>query len=237
MKLSKSKVNTYMKCPREFKYQYVDLIETPPNEFMSIGTEVHEIAENFIKRWEKGKAHNDFYLDLLEFSQEYERDYDEHLDNLTPFFKTILIDEGYKVFMAEEYLYDKEHNFSGLCDLVLEDSNGDLTVIDYKTGATHPITQYRLELCYYKMIIETLYPDKKVVCAGIFFTKKGDFRFLNFAENQDKGAYCTNEEYQSAIKLLDFIRNQIKDNEFNPKQQYLCKYCTYKEYCDEDGGF
>ena len=49
MRLSKSKINTYLKCPREFKYRYIDEIETPPNEYMALGSDVHLIAENYAK--------------------------------------------------------------------------------------------------------------------------------------------------------------------------------------------
>ena len=34
MKLSKSKVNTYLKCPKEFKFQYIDEIPSKPNKYM-----------------------------------------------------------------------------------------------------------------------------------------------------------------------------------------------------------
>ena len=32
MRMSKSKINTYLKCPLEFKFQYIDEIEAEPNK-------------------------------------------------------------------------------------------------------------------------------------------------------------------------------------------------------------
>ena len=52
MKLSKSKVNSYLKCPREFKFQYIDEIETKPNKYMALGSDVHLIAEKFTDKFE-----------------------------------------------------------------------------------------------------------------------------------------------------------------------------------------
>ena len=45
MTLSKSKINTFIECPRKFKYRYIDEITEESNEYMLLGTEVHEIAE------------------------------------------------------------------------------------------------------------------------------------------------------------------------------------------------
>jgi len=46
MKLSKSKINTYLKCPLEFKFQYIDEIEVEPNKYMVLGSDVHYVAEH-----------------------------------------------------------------------------------------------------------------------------------------------------------------------------------------------
>ncbi|MBQ2635081.1 MAG: PD-(D/E)XK nuclease family protein, partial [Methanobrevibacter sp.] len=51
MKLSKSKVNTYLKCPLEFKFQYIDEIEVEPNKYMALGSDVHLIAEKFSEKF------------------------------------------------------------------------------------------------------------------------------------------------------------------------------------------
>ena len=45
MTLSKSKINTFIECPRKFKYRYIDEITEEANEYMLLGTEVHEIDE------------------------------------------------------------------------------------------------------------------------------------------------------------------------------------------------
>ena len=52
MKLSKSAVNTFLKCRREFQYQFLDGMQSKPNEYMQIGTDVHAIAERFIKEFD-----------------------------------------------------------------------------------------------------------------------------------------------------------------------------------------
>ena len=239
MRLSKSKVNSFLKCRREFKYRYIDKIEEEPNDSMALGTDVHEIAEQFIKT---GGISSDNYREKLqELADKQGSKYDLkiHLDHLANFFEDIFQNEQmhYEVFSVEDYLYDEEHDFSGLCDLVVRDENGDIIIIDYKTGKSGSIKKYRLELCYYKMLLESKYPNIDIISAGIFFTKDGKARFLNFVECQDKGAFCTDKDCQAAIDLLDFVRKEIGAYRLQPNRQFLCKYCNFQTKCQDDGGF
>ena len=239
MKLSKSAVNSFLKCRREFKYAYIDKIEQQPNDAMQLGTDLHEIAERFVKNG--GISSENYRAKLDEISNEINSQYDLtiHLNHLAEFFEEVFhnIDMKYEVFCAEEYLYDEKYNFSGLCDLVVRDENNDIIIIDYKTGRSGSIKKYRLELCYYKMLIESKYPNVEVISAGIFFTKDGKFRFINFVECQEKGAFCTEKDCQSALDLLDFIREEVEQNRLYPTKQFLCKYCGYQDKCEADGGF
>ena len=239
MKLSKSAVNSFIKCRREFKYNYIDKIEQEPNEYMQLGTDVHKIAERFVK---EGGISAENYREFLEKLAEdvgSKFDLKIHLDNLAKFFEEVFMnpDMQYEVFSCEEYLLDKEHNFSGLCDLVVRDENNDIIIIDYKTGRSGSIKKYRLELLYYKMLLESKYPNIDIISAGIFFTKDGKFRFVNFVECQEKGAFCTEKDFQAALDLLDFVRNEVNADRLQPNRQFLCKYCGYQDRCEADGGF
>ena len=123
MKLSKSKVNSYLKCPREFKFQYIDEIEVEPNKYMALGSDVHLVAEKFIEKFGDELEDVDINNELLKISHEENIGYDlaEHVDNLGSFFKEVFIDNDYKLYSNEEYLIDEENRFSGICDIILED--------------------------------------------------------------------------------------------------------------------
>lgn len=243
MKLSKSSVNSFLKCRREFKYQYIDKIEGKKNKYLLFGSFIHEIAEKIAKELQEKEIINiDVLAKVFKDNYPYNHSFDKsevkkHINNLYAFFIETFINNNYKIFSIEEYILDTDKNLSGLSDLVLEDSNGDLIVVDYKTGKTKPITSYRVELCYYKNLIEFKYPEKKVITAGIFFTKDQGYRFLNFTENPKKGAYITQKDYDSALKLLDFVRNEVDKGSLFPTRQYNCQFCTYKNRCEKDGGF
>ncbi len=235
MKLSKSKINSYLKCPREFKYQYIDEIEMPPNEYMELGTNVHSIAENYVKIYGDNPQENPrYYLDLIAKQKNMNiNDIDVHLDSLASFFKKAFIENDYKVFSQEEYLIDDIHNFSGITDIILENPEGDLVVIDYKTGSSSSFSKCRLELGYYKMLVESNY-NKNVISAGIFFTKDSKLRLLEFKDEDNKRKYICNQELNEGLDTLYEVRKNINEKKFPKHEQYLCRYCTYANICFKD---
>ena len=62
MTLSKSKINTFIECPRKFKYRYIDEITEEANKYMLLGTEVHEIAEEIAIELMEGNEIEDVFL-------------------------------------------------------------------------------------------------------------------------------------------------------------------------------
>ena len=231
-KLSKSKINAYLQCPRKFRYVYVNKIETEENEHFKKGKDIHNIAEDFINIWKKDNS-IDFLETLYELESKYEDDYKDHCQNLAEFFKEKLTCEGYEVFSTEEYIISEKYNFSGKSDLVLE-KDGKLTVIDYKTGKSSSVRDYVTELCYYKMLVEDKY-SKTVEYAAIFFTKDEGYSELMFTDAEYSAVNCSITEYNNKIELIEEVREKIEAGEFPPKRQYLCKSCDFKDHCDEEG--
>ena len=234
MKLSKSKINTYLKCPLEFKFQYIDEIEVEPNKYMALGSDVHLIAEKFSEKFGDNLIGVDIENELTNIAYDLDIGYDlsMHIENLSLFFKEVFIDNDYKLFSQEEYLHDETHRFSGICDIILEDENGDLVVIDYKTGNSNSFSKYRLELCYYKLLVENVY-EKNVSSVGIFFTKNGRLRLLDVCDEDNKRKFLHSSEIDEAIDTFYFVRKEVNNSNFYPKRQYLCRFCTYKHLCDE----
>ena len=233
MKLSKSKVNTYLKCPLEFKFHYIDEIEVPKNKYMALGSDVHLIAEKFTEKF--GDDLDDVNIDneLLKIAYNLDIGYiDDHIDNLGLFFKKAFVENDYKLFSQEEYLLDEENRFSGICDIILEDENGNLIVIDYKTSKSASFSKYRRELCYYKLLVENVM-QKPVSRVGIYFTKNGRLRLLDVCEEDNKRKYLNSEEISEAIDTLHYVRSEINKGKFPARRQYICKFCTYRHICDE----
>lgn len=232
MKLSKSKVNTYLKCPLEFKFQYIDEIEVPQNKYMALGSDVHLVAEKFAEKF--GDDLDDINIDneLLKIAHDEDIGYDltEHLDNLGSFFKRIFVENKYKLFSQEEYLIDEDHRFSGICDIILEDENGELIVIDYKTSKSSSFSKYRRELCYYKLLVENVY-GKTVSQVGVYFTKNDKLRLLKICDEENKRKYLNDDEIKESVETMYKVRREINNENFPAKRQYLCRFCTYRHIC------
>lgn len=173
---------------------------------------------------------------MKKLEEKYEDDYEDHCINLAKFFECMIFEKEYKFFMAEDYLMSEKHNFSGLADLVLEDKEGKLFVIDYKTGKSSNVQNYKLELCYYKMLIEEKYPEKEVKYVGIYFTKDGKLSYLEFVASEEDGEneLCTLEDYQLAIDYIDTVRLAIDAGRFPARRNHYCKYCDYQEECAQE---
>ena len=232
--MSKSKINTYLKCPLEFKFQYIDKIEAEPNKYMILGSDVHLIAEKFADKFGDELEGVNIENELIKIMNELDIGYDlsSHVNNLGLFFKEVFIDNNYKLFSQEEYLHDEVHRFSGICDIILEDENGELVVIDYKTSNSNTFSRYRRELCYYKLLVENVY-DKNVSSVGIFFTKNGRLRLLDVYEDDNKRKFLNSAEIEDAVDTFYQVRSEVNSGNFYAKRQFLCKFCTYKEICDE----
>ncbi len=235
MRMSKSKINTYIKCPREFKYRYIDEIEVPPNEYMALGSDVHLIAEKYAEIYGDNPQENPrYFLDLI--SEQLNigvDDIDVHLESLSDFFKLALIEKDFKIFSQEEYLTNETHNFTGITDLILENSTGELIVIDYKTGSSSSFSKCRLELGYYKMLVESAY-DRDVIGAGIFFTKDNKLRVLYFEDEENKRKFMHSKELEEGIDTLYEVREKVNAGKFPKNRQYICRFCTYEEICYKD---
>ena len=233
MKLSKSKVNTYLKCPLEFKFQYIDEIEAEPNKYMALGSDVHLIAEKFSEQFGDDLDDVDIENELFKIAYNLGIGHaDEHVENLGVFFREVFVENDYKLFSQEEYLLDEAHRFSGICDIILENEDGSLTVVDYKTSKSSSFSKYRRELCYYKLLVENVY-GKEVTNVGVFFTKNGRLRLLNVSDEDNKRKFLHSDEIKDAIDTMYEVRRKVNNEEFPAKRQYVCRFCTYKEICDE----
>ena len=237
MTLSKSKINTFIECPRKFKYRYIDEITEEANEYMLLGTEVHEIAEEIAIELMEGNEIDDVFLNL-----QYDDELEDHIKGLEKFFNDIYSND-YEIFSVEEYIVDESSNLNGIVDIIIKNRNSnELIIFDYKTGKPRDISKYKLELCVYKVLLESKYPELNVVSAGIYFTSSAAYRIANFGsvdgdyfksqskEDIDDGDF----DYVGAV--MDNLYETIDRNYYITKKGYLCRYCFYKEMCDEDFG-
>lgn len=234
--LSKSKINTFIECPRKFKYRYIDEIAEEANKYMLLGSEVHEIAEEIAIELMEGNEIEDVFLNL-----EYDEKLEDHIRGLEKFFNDVY-SNGYEIFSVEEYIVDNDSNMNGIVDIVIRNNNDELIIFDYKTGKARSIEKYKLELCVYKVLLESKYPNLNVVSAGIYFTGDGAYRIANFEsvgddyfKSQSKGN-IGDGDFDYVDSVVDNLYETMDRNYYMRKKGFLCRYCFYKEMCDGDFG-
>ena len=236
MTLSKSKINTFIECPRKFKYRYIDEITEEANKYMLLGTEVHEIAEEIAIELMEGNEIDDVFSNL-----DYDEKLEDHIRGLEKFFNDIY-SNGYEIFSAEEFIVDEKSDMNGIVDIVIRNENDELIIFDYKTGQPRDIGKYKLELCVYKILLESKYPELNVVSAAIYFTSACAYIIANFEsstmdyfKSQSKGDIGDGDfDYVDAV--VDNLYETMDRNYYITKKGYLCRYCFYKELCYKDFG-
>lgn len=188
--LSKSRLKTWVNCPRKYYFQYVEDRDVEETQEMVDGTKIHELIEAF-------------YENAVEFAKENEeppttmfsliddtvhKDWREYLD---PYLANFLgferrrwqnvesMDEWVPIAIEEgmwEQVVEETPPFTGYADVLLPasslkdvSSNEGSVLIDFKTGEPKS-EKYRdhrnagvfLDLAYYKMLFESDFNIKSV---------------------------------------------------------------------------
>jgi len=161
LRISKSSLMGYMKCPRQFYWGYVaDIPRPPPSEQMIRGTQIHTVMEVGL-------------LDgpdmMLPTAVEQGVDEDEGVDSLNLLLHQIAHDiGGFEVVEAEvkhevfEEFNGQEIVWVGLIDGVLRHPDGGLILVELKTGNMNmgKLGRTRKELVYYTRLLRKLGYDE-----------------------------------------------------------------------------
>lgn len=232
---SASQFNTYKRCPRVYKYNYVYRIPTLPKPYFDLGGTVHNVIEELSKRLMEGEP-IDIHL-AIEYLKAYwkstgyttEKAEKEAFDDAVTILHTFIQEQqtmDTKIVEAEKNFTIKLDNYSirGFIDRIDKDGD-DYIIWDYKTSKT-PISENDLrkdfQLLIYDMAVQQLF-GKKPKQVGLWFLRQNK-----------KVVIKPKDEDIEKIKqdILNTI-NKIMDEEFEPKVGWECYNCDYALLCDE----
>ena len=161
LRISKSSLMGYMKCPRQFYWGYVaDIPRPPPSEQMIRGTHIHTVMEVGLLEGPDM---------MLPTAVEQGVDEDEGVDSLNLLLHQIAHDiGGFEVVEAEvkhevfEEFDGHEIVWVGLIDGVLRPPDGGLILVELKTGNMNmgKLGRTRKELVYYTRLLRKLGYDE-----------------------------------------------------------------------------
>lgn len=243
---SPSSINTYLKCPRQYLYDYIlDLSAKDGNpDAMSYGLAVHAACEYAVKSAKENGKYPAKEEVITEFKQK--------LNNLpisTLQQRNIHEERGEKA-LSEYYvqlcntpvknLYETEKKvvleidgvkFKGIIDRIDKNDDGTFTIYDYKTGSAKnekiiceggEHEDYYNQIGLYKYYFEKSTGEKVKETTFIFPEEFTNNLTIDLTDDD-----CVNIEnkFKSAI-------SNIKSYKFEPSySEKACKYCQYNDFC------
>lgn len=244
MRMSHSRIETFKKCPYQFKLRYVDGLRTvfnlEPTNALALGTAMHEGIEKDVE-----SAIHSYYSNYPTATQ-------------------LMVNEAIKlevmVGKAKEVLSDLlatgrfevaiEHpDFIGFIDLLVpvegEQDVYDIYDFKYSNNVEHYLESSQLHL--YRYFFERCNPGVRVRNLAFIFIPKvklkqetediREYRRLLKEECEKQKINIVPIEYDPN-KVIDFMldaKHCIECEDFDKKTQKLCYFCDYKTYCASDG--
>jgi putative RecB family exonuclease len=244
---SHSQLSTYETCPRQYRFAYIEKIETETEGIEAfMGSRVHEALEKLYRDLKVTRLNT--VEELLGFyRQSWERNWSDTVQ---------IIRKGYE---AEDYrrlgekaitsYYGRYHPFDQGSTLGLEESvffpleeergywirgfidrltlvdGGILEIHDYKTSGRLPTAHHidsDRQLAFYQMGVQGRWKDiREVRLIWHYLIFDVELQSSRSPEDLDRVRQ----------KTLDLIRRIESDRDFSPKEGPLCDWCDYQAFC------
>jgi len=248
---SKSKIETFGTCPRQYKFQYIEkaAVKKPVSVEAFLGDAVHRALERLYS----------FKLNLrvqppgemLEFYNKYwegpDRDrikvtrenlgVDDYIrvgaEALTKFYEQYVpFEDGVSLALEKNISFplDPEERFviRGKIDRLCRRPDGIVEIIDYKTNSSLP-AQRSLEddtqMGLYQLGVKYLWPDFDRIELKQIFLRHGVS--LSAVMDDDK---LEEISYRTFQRILE-IENARREDNFPPHESAICNWCVYFELC------
>ena len=242
--LSPSRASQFKTCPKQFEYANVIKIEQPTNEVQAKGTTIHTALEIlYDKRPEERTVdnlhtifraawndvrNNDEHSNLFE-TREDEREWGlDALNLLSNYFK---LEDPKAIQPLERERWVKgeieDLKLRGILDRMDEDSNGNLIILDYKSGKA-PAIKYKeprfFALKLYALLIQEE-TGKTPSELKLIYLKNSTVHTLEV--NQD----MLKEVKEEILEIWKQIKVSFENDNFPAIKNTLCDWCYFKPIC------
>ena len=251
IKLSATRIKTFLQCPRQYRFHYVDEIPTMLTGALAFGQVIHQVLHNlqmwrlthgeplsaqvamydFTRLWEEIEStEKPLFKTETEFV-EYEElaslilsGYVEAHRNLSP---PILLEYPFEIPLQDE-VSGRKYLLRGIIDRVDQADNG-LVIVDYKTSKRKPSPRQLaedLQLTIYAFAANRLFEQKVTRIVYYYLRDQTEFEIT-----RDDGAIKV-----LLSETLPMVADDIASQRFKPKPGFYCRFCEYRELCNEEGG-
>ena len=245
---SHSRLSTFEKCPKKFKYKYIDKIkpEIEATIEMHLGDVVHRVLEWLYNSVKSGKTptmdelityysikwQDEFSDEILIVKKELTaKDYfQKGFQYLIDYYEMHKPFDDKTIECEKKIVIELDQNtkIQGFIDrLVHNIETGEYEIHDYKTGNFLP-SQKEIDkdrqLALYSIAIKEIYgQDKSVVLVWYYL-----------AHNKKLSSKRTNEQLQKLKQeTLELIKKIESTTEFPANISKLCGWCEYKGICED----
>ncbi len=252
-----SQLSSFARCPLQYKFAYILKIPTKGKAVFSFGQTMHSALFEFIKR-EKGETNKQKVL----FQKELEKK-PVSLEDFYEIFKEKWIDDWYESKEQKQDYYKlgkkiikgfyddfkkedpeisktknglalelsfklkiKGYSILGRIDRIDQLEDG-VRIIDYKTGRAKEklYTDDKKQLLLYQIAVEDVYNLNPVELSYYYLEEGKRVSFLGTKEDKEK-------QKQDILQNIE----EIKESNFEANPGFHCKFCDFRDICDDAQG-
>jgi DNA helicase-2/ATP-dependent DNA helicase PcrA len=249
--LSYSQIETFQTCPMHYKLKYVYKVPTSPSASQSFGTTMHATLREFYETFASDPASYKtsrglevLITKLLEknwvsegySSKKHEHDFFEK----GKLYLSGFLEQGFNpkvlpVVMEQPFNVPLGNNLKivGRLDRVDDLGQGEIEIVDYKTGATIPSqhdVDRNLQLSFYALAAT------KIPTAPFGKTPDKVKLSLYYLDEQEKiSTTRTAKQLEGAVKEIFKIREEIEKSDFKCSGHMFCQTgCEFSLFCKTD---
>ncbi|MSO79116.1 MAG: PD-(D/E)XK nuclease family protein [Acidimicrobiia bacterium] len=247
--LSPSSIAAFKECPLAFRFSYLERLPEPPSAPASKGTLVHKALELLMCRpphdrtidaalADLDRARAEFTADpefsQLELSEEEWAKFHSDADELVR--KYFELEDPTKVRPIGLELKLEARvgsaRLRGVIDRLDLDDDGELVIIDYKTGG---VPSERFEgkslsgVHIYALLCEQML-GRRPVSVKLYYLQKPEMIIAETSEQKVTGVERRTTALWTAVERACTL------DDFRPHRSRLCDWCAFQAYCPEFGG-
>lgn len=246
IKLSATRVSTFLRCKRKYWFQYEEHIPKLSNPSFKLGLACHEALELAGNIWlTKGRFGKEdlekiftLYdeisiregIEFMEVHREGKELVQSRLSSFSLGNQIISLEKKFGFLDGAHPDFKTKYGVPliGAMDKVVELDNESLIIVDYKTSKTSPTPEQLkddLQLSLYDLVGSMLWPqyDRIILC-------------LDMLKSDPVYTYRTPQQREDFDKYLLTVYNtmiSLDKKDALPSLNIFCPWCDYKEYCEK----